>query len=68
MIDLMVERLVRLRGEPVDVPQPRNDAEAADTIRSLAGNLHAALASANAAGGSFAAGVVEPGMVFSFVA
>lgn len=68
MIDLMVERLVRLRGEPVNVPHPSDDAEASQIVHSLARDLHRALETADTGRGSFAAGQVERGLIFSLVA
>lgn len=68
MIDLMVERLTRLRGEGIEVESPRNDADARELIQDLARQIHTALQSADTARGSFAAGLVEPGLVFDLVA
>ncbi len=68
MIDLMVERLVSLRGEPVSVPRPSSEQETDRALDSLARDLHRALRGAAAGPGSFASGVVETGMLFSLVA
>ena len=68
MLDLMVERLMRLRGEPIEVPNPANDAEASDAIVALADRIRDALADAETPRGSFAAGVVESGMLLNLVA
>ena len=69
MIDLMVERLVKLRGQAMEVPRPDSDAEAARIVESLAGELHTALERTPAVGpGTFTQGLVERGMMFSLVA
>ena len=68
MIDLMVERLVQLRGEPVRVPTPQGDREASAMIQTLATELHGALQSAETTRGSYAAGVVERGLLLNLVA
>lgn len=68
MIDLMVDRLVRLRGEHVQTPQPENDAEAGMAIESLARDLQDALQAVHTSRGSFASGLVETGLLFDLVA
>lgn len=68
MIDLMVDRLVRLRGEPRSVPKPTNDAEASDTLQSLARELHDTLSRSRVGGGSFASGLAEAGLLVNLVA
>lgn len=69
MIDLMVERLVKLRGQAMEVPRPSSDAEAARIVESLAGELHTALEQTPVVGpGTFTQGLVERGMMFSLVA
>ena len=68
MIDLMVERLVQLRGKPVVAPVASNDEEAFQALASLAGELHRALESVHTSRGSFAAGMVEPGLFVNLVA
>jgi hypothetical protein len=68
MIDIMVERLVRLRGEHLEIPDVSTDAEAGALIQSLAGDMRSALHSVDTSRGSYAAGMVEPGMFFSLVA
>jgi hypothetical protein len=68
MIDIMIERLVRLRGEDVPVTAPADDAEAGALIQSLAKDLHAAIRSVDTAGGSFAGGLLESGLLFDLVA
>ncbi|MFW5684218.1 MAG: hypothetical protein ACOC1I_05155 [Spirochaetota bacterium] len=68
MIDLMVERLVQLRGEPVSVPRPSTDAEAARVVESLAGDLHDAIRNASTSRGSYAHGIAETGLLLNMVA
>ncbi|MFW5684464.1 MAG: hypothetical protein ACOC1I_06400 [Spirochaetota bacterium] len=68
MIDLMVERLVRLRGEGMETPTPASDAEADALVNSLAAQIHGALGLAETPQGSFAAGIVESGLLFNLVA
>ncbi|MFW6312836.1 MAG: hypothetical protein ACOC2N_03025 [Spirochaetota bacterium] len=68
MLDIMVERLSQLRGEPVTTPTPASGEEASAALESLARRIHDALAGAQTPRGSFAAGVVEPGVFFDLVA
>lgn len=67
-IDVLVDRLVRLRGREVEAPQPRTDSEAGDAIIELAKQLHDELASTAMSAGTFASGVSEPGLLFDLVA
>lgn len=68
MIDLMVERLVRLRGGPVEMPQNVSAEELDAAVTRLGDQLTEALRAGRAAGHSFTAGIVEPGLLFSLVA
>ena len=73
MIDLMVERLVQLRGEraasaPDVFSSPAGDVDADRLMQAVAEQLHSALESADTSRGFFAPGVVESGMMFSLVA
>jgi len=68
MLDLMVERLMKLRGEPVEAPRPANDAEASDALVELADRIRDALAEVQTPRGSYAAGVIESGMLLNLVA
>ena len=68
MIDLMVDRLVRLRGEHVQAPRPQNDGEAGAIMESLARDLQSALRAVDTSRGSFASGLVESGLLFDLVA
>ncbi len=68
MIDLMVERLTSLRGQPVGIPRPSSEQEAGRAVESLARELHQALKGAATNLGSFASGVVESGMLIDLVA
>ncbi len=68
VIDLLVDRLVQLRGRDVETPRPENDADAIDVITKLAGQIHSEFTSANSVTRFFAAGVAESGLVFDLVA
>lgn len=68
MIDLMVDRLVRLRGEHVEARTPQDDADAGAIIDSLVRDLQNALHAVDTSRGSFAAGIVESGLLFDLVA
>ncbi len=68
MIDLMVERLVSLRGEPMSVPRPASERETDRALNSLARELHQALRGVATDFGTIASGIVETGMLFSLVA
>lgn len=68
MIDLMVDRLVRLRGEHAQTTRPADDAEAGKLIESLARDLQKALHAVDTSRGSFASGLVESGLLFDLVA
>ena len=68
MLDIMVERLMQLRGEPVETPSPLSEEETSEALQSLAERIHDALANAETPRGSFAAGIVESGLFFDLVA
>jgi len=68
MLDIMVERLMRLRGEPVETPNPHSAEETSEALQSLAARIHDALVNAQTPRGSFAAGIVESGIFFDLVA
>ena len=67
MIDLMVERLTALRGEPVALPRPANEAEADRVLASLASNLSREV-QAGQLRSVFSVGILEPGMLVNLVA
>ena len=66
VIDLLVDRLVRLRGREIETPQPRNDAEASRAITQLASQVHAELTTG--ATRPFTTGIAESGLVLNLVA
>lgn len=67
MIDLMVERLTALRGEPVALPRPANEAEADRMLALLASNVSREV-QAGRLRSMFTAGILEPGMLVNLVA
>lgn len=68
MIDIMVERLVRLRGEEARIAMPRTEDEAGVAVESLARQLQGAIHAVDTSRWSFAHGVVESGLLFDLVA
>ncbi|MFW5777454.1 MAG: hypothetical protein ACOCZB_09240 [Spirochaetota bacterium] len=68
MIDLIADRLIRLRGGHHQTPRPESEAEAGKLIESLARDLSEALHAVDTSRGSFASGLVESGLLFDLVA
>ena len=68
MIDLMIERLTRLKGEHIDAPRIGTDVEAEGWVARLSVELTSALKAAQASGHSFAAGLSGVGLLFDLVA
>jgi hypothetical protein len=68
MIDYLVDRLVRLKGRPMESVRPENDAHADRLIARYAAELSSTLRNASSAGLSYAAGVVETGVLVNLVA
>jgi len=66
MIDLMIERLTRLKGQHIEVP--RIEDEAGKWVATLSGELSAAFRAAQVSGHSFAAGLSGVGLLFDLVA
>ena len=64
MIDIMVERLVRLQGEGVDMAVS-TDKSPDSVIHALAEQLHEAMTGQGELAERFSAGIVEPGMLLS---
>jgi hypothetical protein len=70
MMDLMIDRIVRLRGES-GRPAVVQDAQAGDSSAELTAvgqALSSAIDSVATPAGSFSAGLLEPGLLFSHVA
>ena len=68
MIDLLVERLVQLKGHSVTA-MPRGDGADQDGLISrFAGELAQSLRAAENISPSVTAGIAEPGLLFSLVA
>lgn len=71
MIDLMVERLVRLQGEGFEPPQSDSEAmsspfsDSGALLEELAGRLHEAVGEEQSLRSRFSSGIVEPGMLLS---
>lgn len=68
VIDLLVDRLVRLSGREIHAPQPANEAQARSMITDLASKLHTELERANRVNSSVTAGIAEPGLLLNLVA
>lgn len=68
MIDLLVDRLVQLKRQPMESPSPRSDAEADAMVVQYAQQISEALSSANPLAQSFSVGLAEPGLVLNLVA
>lgn len=68
MMDLIVDRLVRLRGEHSEAATVEPDRDVDAQINELAEQLRSALAAASTPAGSFAVGVIEPGLLLDLVA
>ncbi|MBU8913545.1 MAG: hypothetical protein KOO61_05930 [Spirochaetales bacterium] len=68
MIDLLVERLIQLRGSSVMSSSPGGGADQDTLISRYAGELAQTLRAADSISPSVTAGIAEPGMLFSLVA
>jgi hypothetical protein len=68
MIDLLVERLVELKGKSVPAPAGFGDDSADSAIQRYAAELANALRSAEGVSPSLTAGIAQPGFLFSLVA
>lgn len=68
MIDIMVERLVRLSNREAPAIRTGSESEADAMLESVARDLSIAVHRAETPQGSFAAGLLESGMLFSLVA
>ena len=68
MIDLLVERLVQVKGQPMESPTPSSDAEADAMVMDYAQQISHALSSANSLAQSFSVGLAEPGLILNLVA
>lgn len=68
MIDLLVERLVQLKGQPMESPTPRSDAEADAMVVQFAQQISETLSSASPLAQSFSVGLAETGLVLNLVA
>jgi len=67
MIDLLVEHLIRLKGQSA-VDSQQKSADPDSLIAAYAGELARSIRSADAVSPSVTAGVAEPGLLFSLVA
>lgn len=67
MIDIMVERLVRLSNREAPAIRAESESEAGALLDSVASELTSAIQRAETPQGSFAAGLLESGMLFSLV-
>ena len=67
MMDLMVERLVKIRGDSGEALRSA-DGDPDARLANLAEQLHAALKSVSTPGGSYSAGLFESGLLFDLVA
>ena len=68
MMDLIVDRLVQLRGHGVGEVLADPDQDVDSRIYQLAEQLRSTLSSVSTPSGSFAAGIIEPGLLFDLVA
>jgi len=66
MIDFLVDRLTRLRNEPVETVRPANEAQAQQLINDYARELSTALRSAGTQ--PYTAGIAESGVILDLVA
>ncbi|MFP4549433.1 MAG: hypothetical protein ACLFNT_01400 [Spirochaetales bacterium] len=69
MMDLMIDRIVRLRGEAErPIVAPNSSSGDATEIDAIGQALSSAIHSLDTPAGSFSAGVLEPGLLFNHVA
>ena len=68
MIDLLVDRLVRLKGQPMESPTVTSDAEADALVMDYAHQISQALSSASPLAQSFSVVLAEPGLILNLVA